>query len=58
MDKKQILKEGLNKIQKFLVISKDVNGKEHYCVFDNLELAKKYKSSSDRVQPITMYVEE
>ena len=58
MDKKQILKDGLNKIQKFLVISKDMNGKEHYCVFDNLKLAKKYKSCSDRVQPITMYVED
>lgn len=58
MDKKQMLKDGLKKIQKFLVISKDVNRKEHYCVFDNLELAKKYKLSSDQVQPITMYVEE
>ena len=53
-----MLKDGLKKVQKFLVISKDMNGKEHCCVFDNLELAKKYKSSYDQVQPITMYVEE
>ena len=58
MDKKQLLKDGFVKIQKFLVITKDMNGKEHFCVFDTLEDIKKYKSSSDKIQPISMYVKE
>ena len=56
VDKKQLLKDGFVKVQKFLVITKDINGKEHFCVLDNLEAAKKYKSSGDKMQPITMYV--
>ena len=58
MDKKQLLKDGFVKVQKFLVITKDMNGKEHFCIFDNLEVAKKYKSLGDKVQPITMYAKD
>ena len=56
MDKKQLLKDGFIKVQKFLVMTKDINGKEHFCIFDDLDVAKKYKSSDDKIQPITMYV--
>ena len=56
MDKKQLLKDGFIKVQKFLVMTKDINGKEHSCIFDDLDVAKKYKSSGDKIQPITMYV--
>ena len=45
-------------MQKFLVITKDINGKEHFCILDNLEAAKKYKSSDDKMQPITMYTKD
>ena len=58
MDKKQLLKDGFAKMQKFLIITKDINGKEHFYIFDNLEVAKKYKSSDDKIQPITMYLKE
>lgn len=56
MDKKQLLKDGFVKVQKFLVITKDMNGKEHFHIFDDLEIAKKYKSSDDKMQPVTMYI--
>lgn len=58
MDKKQLLKDGFVKVQKFLIITKDINGKEHFCILDDLEDAKKYKSSDDKMQPITMYVKD
>ena len=58
MDKKQLLKDGFIKVQKFLVMTKDINGKEHFCIFDDLDVAKKYKSSDDKIQPITMYVKD
>ena len=58
MDKKQLLKDGFVKVQKFLIITKDINGKEHFCILDDLEIAKKYKSSDDKIQPITMYVKD
>ena len=58
MDKKQLLKDGFVKMQKFLIITKDINSKEHFCIFDDLEIAKKYKSSDDKIQPITMYVKD
>ena len=54
MDIKQMLKDGYSKKQLYLVISKDLNGKTHFTVLDNLEIAKKYKSSSEQVQPVTM----
>ena len=58
MDKKQLLKDGFVKMQKFLIITKDINGKEHFCVLDDLEITKKYKTSDDIIQPVTMYVKE
>lgn len=54
MDIKQMLKDGYSKKQLYLVISKDINGKTHFTILDNLEIAKKYKSSSEQVQPVTM----
>jgi hypothetical protein len=58
MNKKQLLKDGFVKVQKFLIITKDMNGKEHFCILDNLETAKKYKFSDDKIQPVIMYVKD
>ena len=54
MNIKQMLKDGYSKKQLYLIISKDINGKTHFTILDNLEIAKKYKSSSEQVQPVTM----
>ena len=55
MDKKKMLKDGLNKKQVFIVISKDINGKEHFTVIEDLELVKKYKNSSEKVCPVSYF---
>ena len=54
MDIKQMLKDGYSKKQLYAIISRDRNGKTHFTIVDNLETAKKYKLSSEKVQPITM----
>lgn len=54
MDIKQMLKDGYSKKQLYVIISKDKNGKTHFTIVDNLETAKKYKLSSEKVQSITM----
>ena len=56
MDKKQMLQDGYQKKQLYLIMSKDINGKEHFIVMEDLNEDKKYKSSSDQVQPISMFV--
>ena len=55
MDKKQMLKDNLNKKQVFIVISKDINGKEHFTVVEDLELVKKYKNSSEKIYPVSYF---
>ena len=55
MDKKKMLKDGVNKKQVFLIISKDINGKEHFTVIEDLELVKKYKDSSEKVCPVSYF---
>ena len=56
MNKKQMLQDGYQKKQLYLIMSKDINGKEHFIVMEDLNEVKKYKSSSDQVQPISMFV--
>lgn len=55
MDKKQMLKDGLKKKTVYLLVGKDINGKEHFTVVEDLEIAKKYKTS-ENVQPVTMLI--
>ena len=56
MDKKQMLQNGYQKKQLYLIISKDINGKEHFIVMEDLNEVKKYKSSSDQVQHVSMFI--
>ena len=55
MDTKQMLKDGFEKTQVAILISKDRNGKEHMVVVDTPELAKEYKGSED-MRLATMFV--
>lgn len=57
MDTKQMLKDGFEKTQVAILISKDRNGKEHMVVVDTPEHAKEYKGSED-MQLATMYVQK
>ena len=56
MDKKKLLQNGLQKKQVYLVVTKDINGKEHFQVTETLDIAKEYKSTDDKIMPVTMYV--
>ena len=51
-----MLQDGYQKKQLYLIMSKDINGKEHFIIMEDLNEVKKYKSSSDQVQPISMFV--
>lgn len=55
MDTKQMLKDGFEKTQVAILISKDRNGKEHMVVVDTPEHAKEYKESED-MRLATMFV--
>lgn len=55
MDKKQMLKDGLKKKTVYLLVGKDINGKEHFTVIEDLEMAKLYKTS-ENVRPVTMFI--
>lgn len=54
MDKKQMLKDGLKKKTVYLLVGKDINGKEHFTVVEDLDIAKAYKNGED-VRPVTMF---
>lgn len=54
MDIKQMLKDGYHKEQLYLIISKDINGKTHFLVVEDIDTVKKYKSSSNQVQQISI----
>ena len=55
MDKKQMLQDGYKKEIVYIVVSKDINGKEHFIVVDNLDTVKKYKNSSEKVCPVSLF---
>ena len=55
MDTKQMLKDGFEKTQVAILISKDRNGKEHMVVVDTPEHAKEYKGFED-MRLATMFV--
>ena len=57
MDKKKLLQNGLKKKQVYLVVTKDINGKEHFQVAETLNIVKQYKSTNDKIMPVTMYIE-
>lgn len=54
MNIKQMLKDGYHKEQLYLVITKDINGKTHFFVVEDIDTVKKYKSSSNQVQQISI----
>ena len=55
MDKKQMLKDGLKKKTVYLLVGKDINGKEHFTVVEDLDIANLYKTGED-VRPVTMFM--
>lgn len=57
MDVKQMLKDGFVKKTVAVLISKDINGKEHIVVVDTPEHAKEYKTS-ESMRLATMYIKE
>ena len=58
LDTKRMLQDGFKKVLVPVMIYKDRNGKEHLQIVDTLEHALEYKSSSDEVKLITMFVKE
>ena len=57
MDTKKMLQDGFIKKTVAVLISKDINGKEHIIVVDTPEHAKEYKTGED-MRLATMYVKE
>ena len=58
LDTKKMLQDGFKKILVPVLVYKDRNEKEHIQIVDTLEHAIEYKSSSDEVKLITMFVKE
>ena len=57
MDTKKMLQDGFIKKTVAVLISKDINGKEHIIVVDTPEHAKEYKTC-ETMRLATMYVKE
>ena len=57
MDTKKMLQDGFIKKTVAVLISKDINGKEHIIVVDTPEHAKEYKTN-ETMRLATMYVKE
>lgn len=54
MNIKEMLKDGYSKKQLYLIKSNDKNGKTHFVIVEDVNIAKKYKTSSTQIQPVTM----
>ena len=55
MNRKQMLKDGLNKKTVYILVGKDISGKEHFTIVEDLDVANKYKNGED-VRPVTMFI--
>lgn len=55
MNLKQIKKDGLVSEQLVVVIDRDINGKQHLVLFEDMDTAKKYTSSDSNKRLITLF---